>query len=1068
MRPFLQFFLRQTVLVNLLFVLCMLVGVFALGELPVERYPNVRMGDVLITTVLPGASPQDVETLVTREIEKSLDDLQNVEYIQSKSYRQRSQVRVKFLDDTDYAGQFDELRLKVLGVMKELPAGIDPPHFMEVDVSQWLPAVSINLIGDRSNRTLSLMAEEMKVDLRRIPGIKEVDLQGEFTREFHVDLDPAQLERYGLTFEEVASALQETNLSVPAGNYENDSGEFVVVVDERFRNREQIASTIVRRDLDGSFITVGDVMRNARLAFRDPTVISSVNGQDSVTLRLLKSPQGNALDIVPAALEIVEKFRPSLEKEGVEIVISQDQRININDALDTLGSNMLIGIGLVGLLIFVFMGLRNAILTTVGIPFAFLVTMILMWITDNSLNEITLFSFVLVSGIIVDDAIVVVENIYRHVQEGKQLQEAVIDGTSEVAIPVIAATSTTVAAFLPMLMMSGSTGEFFAQIPIAITYAIAASLFESILILPAHFLDLPGAKRMVHAAHHTHTVEHERWIMATIRRGTQSIVNFTLRHRFVSLSMVVAAFVAAVIIMGLSLSGKASLIRIKFFPDEYTLYFVELEGPMTSSIQKTNEKLKKVARQIEKRGPGESRAITGQTGFVIDEDYQPEYANNLAHLAVELPPKSEQIFTDNPDNDPTLHLENIRSYLAPLATDGWSINIRPEPGGPPAGKDINIRVVGPNPENVYRLAKATSEFLQNDPQIGPALVNFGDDQGRPNRVYRFKVRQEMASEYGLTKAQVARLAGSLLDGRYVGEFRTDDDDIDLKLRIAPELLPQPEDALAIPVIQNPSGPVRLHDLVSVESYTEPNMLARYQNNRAITLTANLDPAAQLSVPYIVNKIRDHYATIQTDFPGADLGFSGQFESTRRSYTSLMYAFIVALLVIYLILATQFGSYVQPAIIISAVVFSLIGVIFGKLVTQGLFTINSFIATVGVTGVVVNDSLVLIDFINRAYARGLSRKEAIREGIRVRLRPILLTTLTTTLGLLPMAIGLPTYSIVWGPMASTFVTGLCTATFLTLFIVPIEWDMLMGFHEWVAKRKDRKAAQSTAPKDSENA
>ncbi|MFW5489347.1 MAG: efflux RND transporter permease subunit [Desulfovibrio sp.] len=1068
MRLFLKFFLRQTVLVNLLFVLCMLVGVFALGELPVERYPNVRMGDVLITTILPGASPQDVETLITREIEKAVDDLENIEYIQSKSYRQRSQVRVKFIDDTDYDSQYDELRLKVLGVMKELPEGIDPPSFMQVDVSEWLPAVNINLVGDRSNRALSLMAEEMKVELRQIRGVKEVDLQGEFTREFHVDLDPALLERYGLTFDEVASALTEANLSVPAGNYENESGEFVVVVDERFRSREQIAETIIRRDLDGSFVTVGDVMRDAGLSFRDPAVISTVNGQDSVTLRLLKSPEGSALDIIPTALKIVDRFKPSLEKEGVKVVISQDQRINIDDALNTLGSNMIIGIVLVGLLIFVFMGLRNAILTTVGIPFSFLVTMILMWLTGNSLNEITLFSFVLVSGIIVDDAIVVVENIYRHVQEKTPLREAVINGTAEVAIPVIAATSTTVAAFLPMLMMTGSTGEFFAQIPIAISYAIAASLFESIIILPAHFLDWPGARRMVHTAHYTHSADNERAIMAAIRRATQGIVNFTLRHRFVCLFLVVAAFAASIVIMGLSISGKVPLIRIKFFPDEYTQYFVEAEGPMITSIEKTNEKLKEISSLLLSRGPGESKAITGQAGFVIDEDYQPEYSNNLGHLAVELPPKDQYAFKDNPDNDPVLHLENIRKALAPLAVDGWSFNVRAEPGGPPAGKDINIRVVGPNPENVGRLAKAVSSFLENDPAIGPALVNFGDDQGRPNRVYRFKVLEDRTAEYGLTKALVGRLAGSLLDGRYVGEFRTSDDDIDLKLRIAPELLPQPQDALDIPAIQDAYGPVRLRDLVSVEAYTEPNLLARYQNNRAITLTANLDPAARLSVPFVVNKVKEYYATIEGEYPGADLGFSGQFESTQRSYTSLMYAFLVAVLVIYLILATQFGSYVQPVIILSAVVFSLIGVVFGKLVTQGLFTINSFIATVGVTGVVVNDSLVLIDFINRAYKSGMNRKAAIREGIRVRLRPILLTTLTTTLGLLPMAVGIPTYSVVWGTMASTFVTGLCTATFLTLFIVPIEWDILMGIKEWAARRAGKNSGGPDNAEDSENA
>jgi HAE1 family hydrophobic/amphiphilic exporter-1 len=344
---------------------------------------------------------------------------------------------------------------------------------------------------------------------------------------------------------------------------------------------------------------------------------------------------------------------------------------------------------------------------------------------------------------------------------------------------------------------------------------------------------------------------------------------------------------------------------------------------------------------------------------------------------------------------------------------------------------------------VDSLAQDIHNFLLHDERIAHHLIDLGDNRGKPNRVYRFRVNKERASEYNLTPLVVSRLAGSVLDGRFVGEFRTIDEDVDLKLKIDKTYLDAPEAALSIPILQHPSGPVRLGDLTSIESYTEPNNLYRYQNNRAVALTANIKPGAPTSTPTIINLIKSYYQSVKETYPGAEISFSGEFESTQRSYTSLTYAFIIALLAIYIILATQFRSYLQPLIILSAVVFSLIGVVFGKFVTQGLFTVNSFIAVVGVTGVVVNDSLVLIDFINRSYRSGMSRQQAIAKGIRVRLRPILLTTLTTSLGLAPMALGIPSYSIVWGTMASTFVTGLCTATFLTLFIVPIEWDLLMG-------------------------
>ncbi|MDH3802137.1 MAG: efflux RND transporter permease subunit [Deltaproteobacteria bacterium] len=1055
MKPFFRYVLRQTVLVNLLFALAMAVGLFSLFDLPVERYPDVQMGKVQINTVLPGASPEEVESLITDEIEEALDDLESVEFIRSTSYRERSMIMVKFIDDTDYDKLYEELRLKVLGIMNELPNGIDPPRFTEIRVSEWLPVASVNLIGDRTNRALSLMAEEMKLHLRQIPGVKEVQLNGEYIREFHVYLNPRLLDKYGVTFDEVARALSEANISLPAGHYTDDGGEFVIVVDERYRSRQQIAETIIRRDSDGSFLTVGNVLSSARMSYRDPYVITSVNGKDCVTLRVIKTEDGNALDIMPMIEEIMARFQPLLEKEEVDAVLTQDQRVYIDDSISTLGMNLLVGICLVSVLIFFFMGLRNAILTMVGIPFSFLVTMIIMWLLDSSLNEITLFSFVLVSGIIVDDAIVVVENIYRHLQEGEPLEEAVINGVSEVAAPVIAATSTTVAAFLPMLIMSGSTGEFFAQIPIAVAAAIVASLFECLIILPSHFIDWPGWRSAEKEAVKPKPASKERWVMSLLLKGTNRLVDFSFRHRFKSLGLVMVAFVASVFILAVSISGKIPLIKIKFFPDEYTYYYIELEGPVATPIETTNLKLKEITEFILPGRPGQLRSATGMAGFYVNEDYQPVFGSNLGYVYVEMPRKEEQNFPENHKTDPIVHLDYVRKQLARFEQDGWSVRVRPEKSGPPTGKDINVRVVGPDPEMVKDLAQDVYGFLNSNDKIAPHLIDLSDNLGRSNRVYRFRVDKERAAEYGLTPLAVSRLAASVLDGRFVGDFRTHDEDVDLKLKIDEKYLDAPEAALSIPILQHPSGPLRLGDLTTTESYIEPNKLDRYQTKRAITLTANIRPGAQTSTPAVVNAIGAYYQAIKGKYPGAEISFSGEFESTRRSYTSLAYAFFVALLIMYVILATQFRSYLQPLIILSAVVFSLIGVVFGKFVTQGLFTVNSFIAVVGVTGVVVNDSLVLIDFINRGYRSGMSRREAINHGIRTRLRPILLTTLTTSLGLAPMAFGIPSYSVVWGSMASTFVTGLCTATFLTLFIVPIEWDLLMGLKlRWEGWRQGR--------------
>ncbi|MBU1003987.1 MAG: efflux RND transporter permease subunit [Proteobacteria bacterium] len=1046
MRPVIRFTLAQKVFFNLIFVLLMVAGAFSVMQLPVERYPLVNFGKVFIHTTYPGASSTDVEALVTRKLEDALEDLQDVEFIESRSSHETSGLVIKFLDDTDYDGLYDELRFKILSRLDELPDEADPPRFTLITTSDWLPVVSINLMGQRSNRALTLMAKEMKVPLSQIAGVQEVKLEGEYKREFHVYLDPARLTALGVTFNEVASALQSANQSIPAGDYNNESGDFVVRVDEKFRTRDQVMGTLVRTDLDGSFVTVADVASRAERGYRDPSVIASINGQDCVTLKILKSEAGNALDIKERVDAILADFAPALDKEGVQLVITQDSTSYINDSMDTLGWNLLVGIVLVCGIIWYFMGPRNAALTTVGIPFSFLVTMILMWVTDNSLNEITLFAFVLVSGIIVDDAIVVVENIYRHVQQGAPLREAIVNGASEVMIPVISATMTTVAAFLPMLIMTGPTGEFFALIPKAVAFAIVASLFECLFILPLHYFDW-GPRPKENATQES-LLEEDNALLRVLRRWTDRLVALTMRWRISSLLLVLTTFITAIVIMGVSLSGTIPLIKIKFYPDDYNLYYAFIEGPASTNIEATSAKAKEISEWIMKDGPGQARSAAGFAGFTIDEDYQQVWGSNYGTVMVTLPEKAKRDF-----DDPLAYLEIMRERLIQtFAKDGVRITVRAEKDGPPTGKDVNVRVVGNNEESIQGLSAAIMQLLRTDPELAPHLTQLDDGLGQSQRVFRLAVDHKRAHEFGLASGDVALMAASVLDGRYLGKFRLADEEVDLKLRIAPKSLATPEDALRIPVLEHPSGPVRLGDITVPSAYNEPGELKRYKGQRSQTITANIKLGAQISSAVIVNRVTQFYDGLRTSFPGATLAFGGGHEDTKRSYISLTYAFGVAVLIIYLILATQFKSYLQPLIILSAVVFSLIGVVYGKLFTQSLFTINSFIAVVGVTGVVVNDSLVLIDFINKGYQSGLTRRQAIEHGIRVRLRPILLTTLTTTLGLLPMALGFPSYSLVWGTMASTFVTGLATATFLTLFIVPVEWDLLMGLQERLARRK----------------
>ncbi|MCU7808587.1 MAG: efflux RND transporter permease subunit, partial [Candidatus Thiodiazotropha sp. (ex Semelilucina semeliformis)] len=360
MQSVVAFSLKQRVFYNLMFVVLMVVGFITLFALPAERYPNFGFGEVIISTVYPGASPVEVESLVTRKIEEAVERVDDVEWINATSFSGRSHIRLKFVDDSDYDSLFNEVRFEVLNIINELPEGVDPPRLLNAKVQDWLPVISVNLIGEHSNRALALMSDEVKILLLKIPGVQQVEFSGELTQEFHVFLDPEKLRLLGVSFDQVAEALGSANLTIPAGKYTNESGEFLVKLDERFRSLEQVQSTVVRRDSDGSLLRVEDIASRIGLDYRDPVAIASVNGKPSIGLKVIKSDEGNAMDIRDRVVAVVDSFRPSLTEQGVDVVLTQDSTVYIKDGLNTLGMNMLVGITLVSLIIWYFMGVRNA------------------------------------------------------------------------------------------------------------------------------------------------------------------------------------------------------------------------------------------------------------------------------------------------------------------------------------------------------------------------------------------------------------------------------------------------------------------------------------------------------------------------------------------------------------------------------------------------------------------------------------------------------------------------------------------------------------------------------------
>jgi multidrug efflux pump subunit AcrB len=1056
MKSVVRFSLRQTVFINVVFVILVLAGGFTLFTIPVENMPTVDIGKVFITTVWYGASADDVEQLVTAEIEEALDELDDVEYIESNSYRNFSSVLVKFNDDVDYKDLYDELRFLSLNIKDQLPPGADEPLFTYIDTKEWLPVVVVNLTGDLPQKSLKLLADELKTRLIDIPGVQNVSLEGEFEREFHVSVDPARLRKYGITFAQAADAVAAANTKIPTGRFRQDRSEYMLDAGRRLSSQQEVLDIIVRRDGDGNFIRVGDLVTSARMSHRDPTTIPSVNGHDTLRLRVLKETGGNAIDISEETKTISRDFARAHADEGIGVVFTNDSTIEINDSVNTLGGNLILGMSLVTLVLWLSLGFRNALLTAVGVPFAFLCSIIIMNLAGVSLNTISLFAFVLVTGIMVDDAVIIMENVFRHLQMGKSRRDAVVDGTAEVFLPVVSSAITTILAFIPMLIMTGSTGEFFAQIPKTVTYALIASLIEALFILPIHILDWgPRVETRRVVTEEEDPFHHLRkGVFAPLWRTYRFILERLLNHKILTFVGIGGLFLASVAVLALSVTGIMPLIKVKFFPGNYFRYHVTIAMPVGTPIEVTDRVVRDLSGHIVAMGPETAQSASGSAGFFEDQDYARHEGGQYGQIVVTLPEKEIRDFPDNPNNDPIRHLEYMRDALARHVEKTYAdsdlkprVKVFEEADGPPTGKPVNIRVTAAAMDRAVQGSDALLGYMRREPEMAD-LIDLDDDRPEMHRVVRFVPRQSAVFEYGLQPDQVTGMVAGALNGRRAGQFRSLDEEVDLLVRLAREDDPanvqgaglaSPLDVLGVPVIEDPSAPVLLRDLVDVQYLAEPNVRTRYKGRPTVTITADIKPGSPLSPARVQVLVDRFYESHRNQLEGATLSYGGEFDSTSRSYTSLTFAFFIAVLAIYMVLSSQFNDYFQPMMIITAVPFALIGVVMGLFLSRTTFTIGSFMAIVGLAGVAVNDSLLLIDFMNQRIRRGRPLRDAVIEASAARMRPVLITTVTTILGLLPMAIGIPQKSISWAPMATAFVAGLSSATILALLVIPVEYE-----------------------------
>ncbi len=992
---------RQPVLVNMLALLIALVGGAVFLDMVREELPEVDDWWAFTRIIYPQATPEDIEELVLRPIEEEAQTLPDVEAIDSVAREGFGEVWLHF--DADAAG------LDIDSATGSLARAVDraelPEESEAPDTRKWsygFPALQVAVGTEPGVRELTRVrvASELRDRLARIDGVKEIEVFGSRDRQVRVRVDRARAESLRLPLLAVVQALEGASVNLPGGNLAAGDSEVLVRTDQRFRTLDDLRAVVLRSVPGGDRVVLGDVA-TVEDDFADPDTLAWSDGEAAVLLTLLKAHNGDLLAVVDEARAVVSQLEGELPP-GVTLSIHGDASVPLETTLGDLYENGAMGLAIIAVLLSLFLGVRNAAMAAIGLPVALAGGILVMHALGITINMLSLFSLIVVLGIIVDDAIVVIENCVRYAEAGHPMHRAAVLGTAEVTLPVVSATLTTVSAFLPLLVMSGVMGRFFSIIPKVVAAALVASLVEALFVLPSHLADFGMGRPKGKAA----------WLTAAQDRY-EGVLRWCLARRGRVLATIVAVVVGTVGV------GVATLDRVLFTDVDAWAIDVRVEMPRGTRVEETARVVAEVeAAAVPVLSPEIVKGVVRQAGFATSEAF-PRFGTRFGMFRVHLVFGHERDITA--DEVVAQLREVTERFPQPVAVSIGTVEQKP-----PAGKPVSVEAYHPDPDMLRAVHDEVVAALEATP--GTRSISSGLEPGKGE--LRVRVREDAAGRVGLTPRDIATSVRVALDGAVAGTFRTADDTLDVLVDAADPGGPMDLGRL---VLASPAGMVTLSEVAELTEGQGPSVIRRGDGTRRVKINADLEGDTTSS--RVNAALQERLADVPDRYPGARLHYGGEYEETQESFASLFQAFWIALACIYTILGVQFRSYAQPLVVLAAVPLCFFGVVIGLFVTSSPFGMIAGIGVVALAGIVVNDSLVLVDFVNGRRRRGVALLEAVVSAGRERLRPVLLTTLTTVAGLMPIGLGWGGENPLLAPMATSVAWGLTFATGLTLVVVP---------------------------------
>ena len=1015
---------------------CVFIAVFVLAgvnsytTLPREGMPDITISYVFITAIYEGTAPEEMEKLVTVPMERQLNDLENVKEIRSTSSDSVTFVSIEFLAGQDIDMALQKAKDKVDLARPDLPDDLDEPVVQAMNFSSDIPILVLALSGDTELTRLTSLAEDLKEEMELLSGVKQAEISGARERELRVELDLRRLASYGIPLEQVMGRIAGENKTMSAGNLEIDGDKFQVRVPGEYKLASELSALPVA-EREGGAVYLRDIA-SVQDTYKDLTSISRLNGESSVSVSVKKRSGENTVRLIGS---IKESIADVPLPPDVTLTTVMDESEYVDMMIKELENNVATGFLLVVVILFIFMGVRNSLFVAVAIPFSMLIAFTFMSFAGFSLNMMVLFSLVLAVGMLVDNAIVIVEVIYMNRCSGMTRHEAARKGASAVAWPVITSTLTTCAAFSPLLFWPDMMGQFMSFLPKTLIVTLTASLFVAIVINPAICSLFIGGARAKHEAEvktHPFVSAYERFLAAA------------LNHRVPVVLLGIAFLVLTVKIYGRYGEG------VELFPDVSPRNAViEVKFPQGTSIEQTDAVLQDIETLLPKHEDVEFFLTTvgaGAGGGFLGGGA----GTHLGNIHVEF------LDYDERAGDSMKLVETLRKEIGEVA--GAEIRVEKQEEGPPTGAPITIELAGDDFEALSELSAGIMRRIK----MVPGLVDLQDDYEEALPELRFMVDRERAAAVGADTAAIGLFLRTAIYGVEASKLRIDEEEFDITLRFPKEARASETllDEVYMPTLSGVAVP--LSSLGRVEYAGGRGTISRKDQKRMITITGNDQGRG-------VDKILEDVKARLGDYDlpaGYAINYAGDNREMEESGAFLAKAFMIALGLIFVILVIQFNSALLPVIIAFSIALSLIGVMWGLLICRMRFgVIMTGVGVISLAGIVVNNAIVLLDCVRQRKEEGLDTAAAVVAAGRLRLRPVLLTAVTTILGLIPMAVG---YSLEfhewppriiagaessqwWAPMAVAVIFGLGVATVLTLVLVPLMYSLVDSLVMWCLPR-----------------